>query len=451
TSKWLNLNGMSYYLGSDGAAVTGWLHTNGKHYYFSQTGERQIGWVLDNQKWYYLKSDGTMATGWVYVNQNWYFMDQYGVMKTGWLMDNGVKYYLSGSGAMVKGWLTLGDYTYYFAADGRMVTGEQNIDGKIYYFFDNGVLNTGPISQTTNYDLTFNEMLALQMQKTPQTDIYRSSKAYVSGTFILVDANDPSKGIVTSQTPLNVREDTNTSAFIFGAVKPGTAVQINASVGTWYEIKYDTWRNAKDTDVAYYLNPASFSPSSPEYYQFLLLNKSAGTSAQELNDKTLYGKGILEGKAAAFLEASKKYNVNEVYLISHALLETGNGWSALAQGIMVDTVDGKKLDKPVKVYNMYGIGAFDSCPNTCGAETAYKKGWFTPEAAIIGGAEFIGAGYINAAVPQNTLYKMRWNAYNPSHQYATDIGWAVKQVNNIKKIYDSLSSYTLFYDIPKYQ
>lgn len=84
---------------------------------------------------------------------------------------------------------------------------------------------------------------------------------------------------------------------------------------------------------------------------------------------------------------------------------------------------------------------------------AYKNGWFTPEAAIIGGAAFIGQSYINnPKYQQNTLYKMRWNPANPGvHQYATDIGWAVDQVYTIKKIYDSLSSYTLYYDIPVYK
>src|SRR5699024_3918640 len=36
-------------------------------------------------------------------------------------------------------------------------------------------------------------------------------------------------------------------------------------------------------------------------------------------------------------------------------------------------------------------------------------------------------------------------------QYATDIGWAVKQTSNIVKIYDLVDNYTLVFDVPSYQ
>src|SRR5699024_878768 len=106
------------------------------------------------------------------------------------------------------------------------------------------------------------------------------------------------------------------------------------------------------------------------------------------------------------------------------------------------------------VYNMYGIGANDSCPVKCGAKKAYEEGWTTPEKAIIGGAAFIGNNYIKAG--QNTLYKMRWNPdamekYGyATHQYATDIGWASKQITTMYNLYQSIGSYKLYLDIPKY-
>ncbi|MEH7230885.1 beta-N-acetylhexosaminidase, partial [Bacillus safensis] len=103
-----------------------------------------------------------------------------------------------------------------------------------------------------------------------------------------------------------------------------------------------------------------------------------------------------------------------------------------------------------KVYNMYGIGAYDSNPNYLGAKYAYEQQWFTPEAAIIGGAKFIGNSYINnATYKQDTIYKMRWSAA-ATHQYATDIGWASKQVTRMYSLYNLLDDYTLYYDIPVY-
>jgi mannosyl-glycoprotein endo-beta-N-acetylglucosaminidase len=104
---------------------------------------------------------------------------------------------------------------------------------------------------------------------------------------------------------------------------------------------------------------------------------------------------------------------------------------------------------------MYGIGAYDGSAISSGAQFAYNAGWFTPIDAIIGGAQFIAKGYINAG--QDTLYKMRWNPTAAetngyaTHQYATDIGWAAKQVNQIYNLYHLLDSYKLVLDIPKYQ
>ena len=52
---------------------------------------------------------------------------------------------------------------------------------------------------------------------------------------------------------------------------------------------------------------------------------------------------------------------------------------------------------------------------------------------------------------------MRWNpdaaekTGKATHQYASDIGWATKQVNQIYNLYSLLSSYTLNYEIPTYQ
>ena len=195
------------------------------------------------------------------------------------------------------------------------------------------------------------------------------------------------------------------------------------------------WKKAKREDVRRYLDP-----NNHDMFQHLVLSKSVGAPETVLN-KVLEGKGILSGKGKSFIEAGKKHGVNEIYLIAHALHETGNGRSTLATGVKYN---GKT------VYNMYGIGARDSCPVSCGAKKAYEEGWDTPEKAIVEGAAWIARGYINSG--QDTLYKMRWNPSNPgTHQYATDIGWAVKQVSRIKNLYEQLPAFPLLFDIPKYK
>lgn len=198
----------------------------------------------------------------------------------------------------------------------------------------------------------------------------------------------------------------------------------------------------------YYLNPANVDPKSNAFLQFLILSENADLNATEVNEKILKGKGALEGQAEAFIEAGRMYHINEVYLIAHALHETGNGASTLAKGVNVTAINGKAVT-PKVTYNMFGIGAVDACPVGCGSQRAYQESWFTPRDAIIGGAKFIGDKYINAG--QNTLYKMRWNPDKPgTHQYATHVMWAELQTKKMHDIYQQLDTYTHKFDVPVY-
>lgn len=262
---------------------------------------------------------------------------------------------------------------------------------------------------------------------------------------------------------VNVFKDASLTAHSFGVLNPGETVTITGELGQYYTISYyrpsgyhirvydQTWRRATDEEITRHVSPSSFATTSREYFQFLDLSKSADLTAPVLN-KSLVGKGILAGRGQAFIDAARTHKVNEIYLLSHALIETGHGTSALATGILVSSVDGKPVT-PKTVYNMYGIGAIDGNANAKGAEHAYKEGWFTPEAAIIGGAKFISEKYIhNSNRNQNTVYKMRFNPNNPgTYQYATDIAWATKQTTNIYNMYQQLESYTLYFDVPKFQ
>ncbi|MGM0941822.1 MAG: SH3 domain-containing protein [Bacillota bacterium] len=203
--------------------------------------------------------------------------------------------------------------------------------------------------------------------------------------------------------------------------------------------------------VEYYANPNNFSKESSDYFQFLNLSENANLNPHEINRKVLQNKGTLSGQASSFIEAGRRYGVNEVYLMAHALHETGNGTSKLASGIPVDK-NGNIVSEnkaTYTVYNMYGYGAIDNDPLNGGAKYAFLKGWFSPAAAIIGGAKDIANNYINDG--QNTLYKMRWNPNNPGYpQYATHVSWAILQTNRIQEIYNLLDNYVLKYDVPTF-
>ncbi|RIO41984.1 glucosaminidase domain-containing protein [Staphylococcus nepalensis] len=216
--------------------------------------------------------------------------------------------------------------------------------------------------------------------------------------------------------------------------------QIQRTPGKWEDATANEIKNAMDS------NKLAKDPT--QKYQFLRLDKAQNISGMDL-DKLLVGKGILEGQGEAFSEAAQAYNINEVYLVSHALLETGNGTSTLANG--GDVVNNKVVtDGSKKYYNMFGIGAVDSDAVKQGFVTAKNNGWDTVKKAIVGGAKFIANSYINQG--QNTLYKMRWNPDNPGvHQYATDVAWASHNATRIKGFYDSMDKLGKYFDVDTYK
>ncbi len=80
TNAWLDLDGKTYFFGSDSIMCTGWKQfTNSDWYYFNpQDGSMVAGkWVTQNNKSYYLQQNGTMAKSKVIDNK--YRVDANGV------------------------------------------------------------------------------------------------------------------------------------------------------------------------------------------------------------------------------------------------------------------------------------------------------------------------------------------------------------------------------------
>lgn len=228
------------------------------------------------------------------------------------------------------------------------------------------------------------------------------------------------------------------------------------------ETEYNTM-----SDVMAGLNPGNFSYEDSSFYQFATINSgySGKVTAVQVDafiaknctySESRYGvTSKLRGTGAFFIEAAKTYNVNEVYLVSHAILESAWGCSTLAQG---------KVSGYSGYLNFYGIGAYDLDPNNGGAALAKNNGWDTPEKAITGAAKWIsegsngGGGYFNRG--QNTLYKMRWNYLLVSStgqvggQYATSTIWATNIANVMANFYSSAgidkSNTGLKYLVPLY-
>ncbi|MTI96685.1 MAG: hypothetical protein FH749_14635 [Firmicutes bacterium] len=324
------------------------------------------------------------------------------------------------------------------------------------------VLTSYVVISYTDYDYSIQQMVNTQMGVSAKPQISSGGgwqnatsdevRHYVDpDNFILEDlVEEHVAEVIIASGPLRIRENPTTDSANLGQAQvdeiftvedrakglEGTAA---GTEGYWFKITRGDvtgWVSGLFTDlVAEDFNSTMF--------QFLSLSGPSGATVNDLA-LILNEKGILHGTEEAFYQAAQENNINEIFLVSLALHETGNGNSVLANG---QEYNGET------VYNMFGIGAHDSNPNYLGARRAYNEGWFTPELAIAGGAVFASNNYVNhSSYRQDTLYKMRWNPGSPgSHQYATDVGWARKQTSFITRHYDVVNIYNLRFDIPRYK
>ena len=300
-------------------------------------------------------------------------------------------------------------------------------NNKGYYY--NDVANNAHYSLNSYYNQPF--FVSKQMKVDGVTWYYGQ---LTNGKYVWIKSTDLSKESIryvkTGMTLTKAANIQNNSYY-----NP----QVQRTAGKWEDANYDEIKNAMD--------PIRLAKDDEYKYQFLLLDQPQYLPVSALN-KLLEGKGVLEGQGASFSQAAKKYGINEIYLISHALIETGYGTSDLAKG--GDIVNGKFTNKSAKKYhNVFGIGAYDDNPLIEGIKYAKEAGWDSVSKAIVGGAKFIGQSYVKAG--QNTLYKMRWNPAHPgTHQYATDINWANLNAQVIKGFYDKMGEVGKYFEIPQY-
>ncbi len=255
------------------------------------------------------------------------------------------------------------------------------------------------------------------------------------------------------------------------------------------------------------LDPAKlYNHNSVSKYEFMSLNWVDGVTADDLNNM-LNGCGSLAGHGQDFLDAAKTYDINPVYLVAHAKLETGNGDtdpdnpSYLCRGIVFQngvenyrtltgrltpvndtngnpvtgtlvsgTTDtytytdphGNKYNvKDGTYYNLWGIHGYDPIASWGGGIWAGYNNWSSIRAAIFGGSKWIAQYYTTGThYAQNTLYEMKWDPYgwsiNDPAEYATDYNsltdnWAYHVAQGIQK-YASIFGHTtaLFFHTEQY-
>ena len=118
----------SYYLGNDGAAVTGWQDIDGKHLYFTDTGIYASNGIYSINGKNYLFEKGQLVK------------DAYGVVdKPGSKVRLTYTYRTNADGEVLTGKQMIDGTEYVFASDGHVVDGVIGYDGKLYLVKDSKI------------------------------------------------------------------------------------------------------------------------------------------------------------------------------------------------------------------------------------------------------------------------------------------------------------------------
>ena len=226
----------------------------------------------------------------------------------------------------------------------------------------------------------------------------------------------------------------------------------NTETGKFTVFDGTNWIQASQALIEYAVDPRNYLN---ETYIFALLGLNH-SSAETVDGISAILKGTFMDKAYpnfsefatyadAFLAAAKISDVSSYHLASSCRQEQGVNGSQLSLG----TVPGY-----TGYYNFFNIGAYNGGGNSNvvnGAIYAKNKGWDTPYKSILGGAEFIGSGYIKIGQNTKYLHKFDFVPYGGlyTHQYMTNILAAFSEGSSLKKAYtgDSYES-NLTFNIP---
>jgi bifunctional autolysin len=368
------------------------------------------------------------------------------------VINNQTFYLLQDNNAIPLGWVKSQDVQLQNATKPKTVT-QPTVTPKKTEAIKASTVNNTPIAYQenyTNYLITDNTGYFYSEPYASKNTLLGSLQNYHYAYFKVITSQQIGnelwyKGILNGQTVwinakyLQIAETSTKSSTSPYTLDEAVDIQMALKNGTEpKKVLPSGVRKATRAEVKDAMDTSKYIDDPVQKYQFLDLNQSQNIPVSKLNE-LLRGKGILENQGEAFSEAAKSVGVNEIYLISHALLETGNGTSDLAKGGSINS-DGKvDLKSDTKYYNMFGVGAIDDNALYGGIKYAQQAGWDTPSKAIFGGAQFISSNYINAG--QNTLYKMRFNPQNPGeHQYATGVDFSTSNAKRISDFYQQIQT-----------
>jgi len=223
----------------------------------------------------------------------------------------------------------------------------------------------------------------------------------------------------------------------------------------WYNDKFkakdgSTWFQANSQTIAYYMDPRNFLTESG-IFMFEDLNYYSSYQTSEAVKAILYTdfyKDLIE----YYIEAATTHDVSPIYLAALTRQEVGLTAGYATSG----TTKSYCSTDYTGYYNFYNIQATAGAKPVCnGLAYAMTKGWNTKQKAIVGGADWIVSGYIDAG--QNTAYFQKWNTSKNAtkayyHQYMSNIRAVASSATTTKSSYTSMGilDYPFVFQIPIY-
>lgn len=228
---------------------------------------------------------------------------------------------------------------------------------------------------------------------------------------------------------------------------------------SWTSLDSGGWYQANTATIAYYMDPRNFL-NETNVFMFEALSYDSKTQTVDGVQKILSG-SFMDGVnvkntnnkdvsyAQAYMDAAVMAGVSPYHLASRTVQEVGKNGSGSTSGNYIAN-NGTSYKG---YYNFYNIGAYAAdgveaianglkyatgSTSSDANKTKYMLPWNSQYKAIVGGAKWIGNGYINNN--QDTLYYQKFNVVNKvyTHQYMTNIMAPASESRTIKNTYNNL-------------
>ena len=261
------------------------------------------------------------------------------------------------------------------------------------------------------------------------------------------------RSLIPSSSPLSYRSTAS------GCYNWRTDEWIMQDAGGWYQANTQT--------IAYYMDPRNFLNIN-DVFMFESLSYDKTTQTLDGVEKILENSFMDNVKikdtdvkeltyAQAYIKAAETSKVSPYHLASRTIQEVGKKGSNSVYGTGT-VIDDNGTIGYKGYYNFYNINASQGkYPIANGLRYAtgetssdankekYMLPWNSQYKAIVGGAIWIGNGYINGSYKQNTLYFQKFNTlpdnsgnYNFWHQYMGNIMAPLSEGRSVKSTYNKL-------------